>query len=247
MFIKKIILVLLFVSLAISPFFVQTPARGQTPPYPPSPVVTNITFDWSSHDRRAEGSDNWALTWADDNHKYTPWGDGGGFGGTISDGRVSLGIARIEGLLSSYRGGNVWGGKNPLNNNAWIRSPGNQWIITSAENSHLRLKYPVGTARAKSYGILSVSGNLYMLAGPGSGAESYKETRLFQSTNHGVSWSPASWAFHFGDGIFLPTFLQFGKGYQGARDDFVYIYAPERISTTWEVQKPGKISLWRVP
>ena len=35
-------------------------------PYPPSPVIADIVWDWSSHRRRAAGSDNWPITWADD-------------------------------------------------------------------------------------------------------------------------------------------------------------------------------------
>jgi hypothetical protein len=67
-----------------------------------------ITFDFSTHERLAPGSDNWPLTWADDDNQYTSWGDGGGFDGTNRDGRVSLGVARIEGSADSYRGVNVW-------------------------------------------------------------------------------------------------------------------------------------------
>ncbi|HEY7529932.1 MAG TPA: hypothetical protein VIC56_04575 [Gemmatimonadota bacterium] len=66
-----------------------------------------IHFNFSMHDRLASGSDNWPLTWADDGHQYTTWGDGGGFGGTNRDGRVSLGVARVEGTATSYRGVNV--------------------------------------------------------------------------------------------------------------------------------------------
>ncbi len=190
------------------------------PPYPHSPVISNITFDWSTIDQRAKGSDNFPITWADDDHQYTSWGDGGGFGGTNKEGRVSLGVARIEGSKKDYRGFNVFGGKSPE---------------TKA------------TFEGKSYGIISIGGNLYMWVGPGSGAESFIESRLYKSTNHGKSWEKAAWAFVNNDKIFTPTFLQFGKDYDGDRDSYVYIYAPERKSNKWEVQKPGEISLWRVP
>ena len=84
---------------------------AQASPYPQSSEVTDVTFDWSTHNEEAPGSDNWPITWADDGHQYTSWGDGGGFGGTNFDGRVSLGVARVEGSASSYQGYNVWGGK----------------------------------------------------------------------------------------------------------------------------------------
>src|SRR5687768_4554672 len=64
-------------------------------PYGKSPIILEWRLDWSTHQRHAPGSDNWPITWAVDDHQYTAWGDGGGFGGSNSDGRVSLGVARI--------------------------------------------------------------------------------------------------------------------------------------------------------
>ncbi len=64
------------------------------PPYPASSVITGMSLDWSTHERFALGSDNWQLTWADDDNQYGAWGDGGGFGGSNSDGRVGLGFGR---------------------------------------------------------------------------------------------------------------------------------------------------------
>ena len=191
------------------------------PPYPPSGYIKNINFDWSSHKRLAPGSDNWPVTWADDGHQYTSWGDGGGFGGTNADGRVSLGVARIEGDSESYKGVNVWGGKN-----------------TDSKN----------LVDGKSYGIISIDGILYQWVSPGSGEEGYQESRLYYSTNRGTSWLPASWAFMASDKIVNPTFCQFGKDYADSPDGYVYIYANNVIDDTrLDVQKPGKITLMRVP
>jgi len=120
--------------LGCSLFFLH-PAGAQTPPYPPSSVISDMTLNWSTHERQAPGSDNWPITWADDDHQYTAWGDGGGFGGTNSEGRVSLGVARVEGSATSYNGTNVWGGKSPENPSQF---------------------------KGKSYGIISVGGVLYM-------------------------------------------------------------------------------------
>src|SRR5271157_5329957 len=83
------------------------------PPYPPSPVIREITWHWETYKTAAPGSDLWPVTWGPDDHQYTAWGDGGGFGGTDSDGRVSMGFARIEGPPENYRGINVNGGKSP--------------------------------------------------------------------------------------------------------------------------------------
>lgn len=165
----------------------QTLASGQAsegqakPPYPPSLVIQRVSFDFGSRDRRAPGSDNWPITWADDNHQYTTWGDGGGFEGTDSDGRVSLGVARVEGTSDNYRGRNIWGGQH-------------------AENP--------AQFEGKSYGILSVGDILYLWVSPGSDTDNYREARLCYSTNHGGSWAPADWAFTQSDGFVLPTFCQ---------------------------------------
>lgn len=190
-------------------------------PYPPSQKITGVSFDFSTHDQRAPGSDNWAITWADDDNQYTTWGDGGGFGGTNNEGRVSLGVARVEGAWKNYRGYNVWGGKD-------------------AENR--------ATFRGKSYGIISIDGILYMWrSGAGSNETAYDFQRLYASRDHGASWSPADWEFRESDSIFVPTFLQFGRDYQGARDNYVYIYAPRIKTKKWSVHKPGEIVLMRVP
>jgi hypothetical protein len=93
-------------------------AKGSPEPQviaPTDEVIEGIKIDWSTLEQQAQGSDNWPITWADDGHQYTSFGDGGGFGGTNQDGRVSLGVARIEGGSSNYKGINIWGGRDALN------------------------------------------------------------------------------------------------------------------------------------
>ena len=190
-------------------------------PYPSSPIIADVQFDWSTHVRMAPGSDNWPITWANNGHQYTSWGDGGGFGGTNSDGRVSLGVGRVEAGWENFSGHNVWGGKDPEN---------------QAQFS------------GKSYGIISIEGVLYMWVSPGSGGDNYNEARLAFSTDYGVSWNKLDWAFPKADGLVLPTFLQFGQDYNGARDDYVYSYFISlKDATDLKVQKPGEIYLVRVP
>ena len=202
------------------------------PPYPSSTLIKGVAFDWSTHIRLAEGSDNWPITWADDDHQYTSWGDGGGFGGTNQDGRVSLGVARIEGRGDNYRGFNVWGGLNP------------------EDPPRLRGQNPGDPPRlrGKSYGIISIDGVLYKWVGPGSNTQSYEEARLFHSTDYGATWTPADWAFVKADDLIMPTILNFEKDYAGARDNFVYHYFIELQGDPADlgVHMPGKIHLLRV-
>jgi hypothetical protein len=189
-------------------------------PYPPSPVIESIHWDFDRIIKQAAGSDNWPVTWADDDHQYTSWGDGGGFGGTNVEGRVSLGIARIEGDADRFRGFNLWGGKEP---------------VVQAQFG------------GKSYGILFVKGVLYMWILPGSDTENYQEARLAVSRDRGLTWTKANWSFEKSEGIVSPTFCQFGRDYDGARDQYVYIYFVRlKDDQGLKVQKPGQIDLARV-
>ena len=200
----------------------KTPPVTEHAPYARSERVLAVEPDFSRLVLAAPGSDNWAMTWAADDHQYAVFGDGGGFGGTDDDGRVSLGVSRVEGDANAFRGVNVWGGKDAAN---------------------------PATFEGKSYGILAVAGVLYMWVGPGSGVDSFAEARLASSTDSGATWQRADWAFGEDTGLAMPTFLQFGRDYAGARDEFVYAYFIRRRNPGEKltIQRPGSIHLGRVP
>jgi CubicO group peptidase (beta-lactamase class C family) len=106
-------------------------------PYPPSPVVKGIT--WAPKEtivRAAHDSDNWPMTWADDGHLYTAYGDGTGFVPKVPE-KLSLGLARIEGGPDRFTGVNLRA--------ATIEQKGN------------------GARGKKASGLLMVEGVLYML------------------------------------------------------------------------------------
>lgn len=195
-------------------------AGPEAAPYPASPVIAGVDFDFEARDRRAPGSDNWPMTWADDGHQYASWGDGGGFGGTNEVGRVSLGVARIEGGGADCTGVNVWGGQD-------AEAP--------------------AQFGGKSYGILCVGGALYMCVSPGSGHTNYDEARIAVSEDHGRTWRQAAWAFTKSDRFMTPTFCQFGRDYRDARDEYVYSYAARLVDANAKMQVPGMIDLMRVP
>ncbi|HEV8606233.1 MAG TPA: serine hydrolase [Tepidisphaeraceae bacterium] len=82
-------------------------ADAADPPYPPSPIIARI--DWSPPQtiiRKAKGSDNWPITWADDDHLYTAFGDGNGFEPFLPQ-KLSLGLARIDGTPANPLGLNL--------------------------------------------------------------------------------------------------------------------------------------------
>ena len=203
--------------------------REFRPPYPQSTVIAGVTFDDRTERTEAPGSDIWPMTWAADDNLYTPWGDGGGFGGTNQNGRVLLGVARVTGGKRDYVGENIAGG-------------------VSAPHPA-----PFG---GKSEGILALGGTLYLWRdGDKSSLEYFKFFELWRSDDLGATWratgvrfSKAEGDYPLNDaGTFAPAFLQFGKAYADARDDYVYVYAPDIIDPThWNVRIPGRINLLRV-
>ena len=105
-------------------------------PYPPSPVITGI--DWAPKEsivRKAKGSDNWPMTWADDDNLYTAYGDGNGFAPMVPK-KLGLGFAKVVGDPPNFQGIN-------------IRSP-------NAEESGF------GARGKKASGMLMVDDVLYM-------------------------------------------------------------------------------------
>ncbi len=204
---------------------------SQSPPYPQSNIISGMDFHWPSHIRMASGSDNWPITWADDDNQYTVWGDGGGFFGTNGIGRSSMGVARISGNWHDWHPTNIWGGYG-------------------GENTHEKV--------GKSYGIVCIEGVLYMWAGlfkPHSNP--FEEVRIGRSEDHGASWSFADWSFTREQLVMMPTVCNYGKNYEGARDQYLYSYlirfqseeGPDDYEdkVDWlNAQKPGLIDLARV-
>jgi hypothetical protein len=74
-------------------------------PYPPSPVIHGAVFG-KEIQRAAIDSDNWPLTWADDDALYTSYGDGFGFEPRVEK-KLGMGFARITGAPGGYLGANL--------------------------------------------------------------------------------------------------------------------------------------------
>lgn len=119
-----------------------TPAVGKTSPqsatpHPPSPVIKSV--EWAPADqiiRLAKGSDNWPMTWADDDAQYSAYGDGNGFEPFVK-GKLSVGLVKVTGAPPGIRGVN-------------IRS---ETLEALGDGKHGR----------KASGMLCVDGVLYML------------------------------------------------------------------------------------
>lgn len=163
-------------------------------PYPPSEVIREVKFA-PTIVRKAIGSDNWPITWANDDHLYAAYGDGWGFEpGT--ERKLSLGFAKIAGSPTDFRGVN-------------IRS-----VSGEREGD--------GDHGPKASGMLMVDGTLYMWV------RNVNNAQLAWSQDYGKTWK---WGLRFQTSFGCPTFLNFGKNYEGARDQYVYTRWMVRAAT----------------
>jgi CubicO group peptidase (beta-lactamase class C family) len=186
----------------IEPFFTAIAAsvqdRGRWPgaPYPPSELIQAV--EWSPADtviRQADGSDNWPITWADDDHLYTAYGDGWGFVPKV-DKKLSLGFARVAGGPEDFAGVNI--------------------RTETGERQGDDRRGP------KASGMLFVDGVLTMLV------RNTGNSQVAWSEDYARTWRWSDWKFETSFGV--PTFLNFGRNYAGARDDYVYVYSNDHDS-----------------
>ena len=183
---KRPVVLLSLVVLAFG--FLLAKGSEPKPPYPPSPVIKNITWHWETLRTAAPGSDLWPVTWAADGNLYVAWGDGGGFGGTDRDGRVALGFGRIEGPPIHFVGINLNGGKDPLHPASFLK-------------------------QGKAGGILAVETRLYAWVNLQNGKWPDVDEALIWSDDNAATWKQSPWVFPKGAGNLKPsTFLNFGKG-----------------------------------
>jgi hypothetical protein len=172
-----------------------SPEAATLSPYPASPAIAGITWDWTTHRTAAPGSDLWPVTWGADGHLYTAWGDGGGFGGTDQDGRVALGFARLQGPPERLVGVNLNGGKDPLHRASFAK-------------------------QGKTGGLLAVGDRLYAWLNTQNGKWPHVDQALIWSDDQAATWKRSPWVFPRGKGNLKPaTFLNFGEGYAGVPHD----------------------------
>ncbi len=168
------------------------PAKPLDPLYPKSKVIQGVSFaPESTVVRKAIESDNWPVTWGDDDHIYTSYGDGTGFEPPVNE-KLSMGLARIEGTPEQFQGIN-------------IRSSSGE---TKGD----------GAAGSKASGLVMIDGVLYMWV------RNVSNSQLLWSRDHARTWEKG---FKFERSFGSPAFLNFGKNYAGAPNDFVYTYSQE--------------------
>ncbi len=183
-------------------------------PYPKSSVITGISWDFAHMTELAIGSDLWPTTWGADGNVWAGWGDGGGFGGSNSVDRVSIGFGSIAGAPPGIVGTNVWG-----NTNAGAAKAEHQATFCGKPESMLAVG-GVLYAWVGSFYNDSANDNPRCPANP-----SVSNHHLAWSSNDGASWQEATWSFTDNSGSFVfNSFLNFGQNYAGAKDSYVYLY-----------------------
>jgi len=93
-----------------------------------------------------------------------------------------------------------------------------------------------GAKGAKASGMLMLDGVLYMLV------RNTGNSQLAWSADQGESWTWCGWKFTESFGA--PTFLNFGRNYAGAADQFVYIYSHDSDSA---YEPADRMVMARVP
>jgi hypothetical protein len=163
----------------------------------PSNFLTNATFDWADSVSASPGSDLWKFAWSGDDNVYTSWGDGGGFHGDNSKGRVALGVGVIKGTPFEVNGYNINGGWNVPNRvSTWSRAG-------SGKNSDL----------------ISINGTLW---GIFYDQRTPVKNHIMWSKDKGVTWTVEnSWTFT--TKLYTACFVKYGKDYNDNADGYVYI------------------------
>jgi hypothetical protein len=96
-----------------------------------------------------------------------------------------------------------------------------------------------GRRGRKASGMLMIDGTLYMLLR--NADRQGRQGQLAWSRDRGVTWAEADWRF---ETLGYPTFINFGRNYAGARDDFVYLVSHDNPSA---YDPANRFILMRVP
>ena len=180
------------------------------PAYCSSSLIPSMSVNWSAGINQQNGSDLWSQTQGSDGNEYGFFGDGGGFGGSDTVGRVSWGTGEITSATPGSLSGavNVYGGASP--------------------------QHP-GTISGKATSLLAVGANCYAFGGVTSATNNgisggANDQEIVFSTGNPWTWTDnaSNWTFctttSSSTGFCPGAFLQNGPGYSGNTDGFVYIY-----------------------
>jgi hypothetical protein len=184
-------------TLIVGVFVSAALAEAAEPPYPPSKLISKLTWD-ADPVRITDGSgDNWPIVQSEDGTLYTTYGDGVGFSKRKPP--LTIGFAKMTGTFPNYKGEDIFS------------------TLDTPEGG--------GPTGIKSSGLVLVDGKMYMFVRNISIARDFTNSKLAFSNDYMKTWKWADW--YFSDTFGCPEFVQFGKNYQGARDQYVYIVSQD--------------------
>jgi endoglucanase len=205
-------------------------------PLPPAEAPTS-TFAYElrlSSNRTIPGTtggDLWPATWASSGNVYATFGD---FSGT------SLGLARITGsTLASLAVNYLVGGTSPSVAANWAP-------IAGYSNTG-------GILNAKCTSLVASGSSLYLALADDDGNRGWNNCRIGKLSISSLGTSPSVPSWGFGQNhtwkTISPTFLQCGRDFGDAFDEYVYIfslhYAPSENPDDSPSHTPGRVYLLR--
>ena len=194
----------------------SNPLPAPTPTEPAAPV--NITRATLSAPLASAGEGViWHMTWDTDGTQYSTYSDGRGFGGTTP---INAGSALTPGTPGTATGSTI---------NTFPQAPaGQSWYGQSTLAVSGRLYYALGYLTKSGYPQQFTGSRIIYSDDQGrtwrqieGGVEKTASlTSVSPSASNMIFWNEADLAFS------QLSFLQSGPGNSSARDNFVYIYAP---------------------
>lgn len=179
--------------LVAAAFVASTATALAQSPYPKSRIISKLVWDHEPIRISIGSGDNWPVVEGEDGMLYTTYGDGEGFGKRSP--RLSLGFAKMTGTFPNYTGVDI-----PSN----IDAPAGG-----------------GPTGVKSSGLILVDGTMFLFVRNVIVRRDFTNSKLAVSKDYMKTWTWADW--HFSDTFGCPEFVQFGRNYEGARDNYVYI------------------------
>ncbi len=208
------------------------------PPQEASDFILDVKLDRYRY-HTGEG-DMWPLCWGEDDNIYAGAGDNKG---------CAMNVWRITSETAFKRDGRAMDPSKLTNTNDWSMD-----MICPQPVDHFRL-VDLPTPNIKPAGILDIGGRLYLSVE----AQDYGTDPLFcrqqnyygwivTSDDGGVTWDEHATPTRFFEGRLSSChFIQYGRGYRGAADDYVYAHFPadENGCSYWE--NADFLLLGRVP
>jgi hypothetical protein len=189
---------------------------------------SSAKIELSSSYKTLSDGDLWASCWSDDDNLYAANGDGKGFN-LLAFNYSDIAMNRVSGSFNSLWGRTISAGD----------SLGQVWTSGRRYNR-------------KPTGMLCVDGTMYVaIQDLNLNYDDAPAASISKSVDHGVTWTWDHSGPMFNNYKFTTLmFLDYGKNYENAIDQYVYVYGLDnnwRDSFTHTVPDPVDLYLARVP